>query len=80
MCWARTEQEGQRRAREIWPNALVSSEASAELPLPRHFEQITEDMGLEMISSAGSVTCGPDPEKHLSAIRGSGSFCPVSCE
>lgn len=69
VCWARTEQDGQRLAREIWPNALVSGEASGELPLPRHFEQVTEDMGPEMMTSAGQVTCGPSAEKHLAAIH-----------
>lgn len=69
ICWARTEKEGQRIAREIWPNALVSSEASAELALPRHFESVTEDMNEEMMSSAGAVSCGPDAGKHIAAIR-----------
>lgn len=69
LCWAPTEKEGQRIAREIWPNSLVSSEASAELPLPRHFESVTEDMNEDMISSAGGITCGPDAGKHLAAIR-----------
>jgi len=69
MCWARSEEEGQRRAREIWPNALVSGDASTELPLPRHFEQITQDMGAEMMTSAGQISCGPSAENHLKAIR-----------
>lgn len=69
LCWAPTEKEGQRIARETWPNALVSSEASAELPLPRHFESVTEDMNEESISPAGGITCGPDAGKHIAAIR-----------
>jgi G6PDH family F420-dependent oxidoreductase len=69
MCWAPSEKEGQQLAKEIWPNALVSGEASGELPLPRHFEQVTEDMGPEMMTSAGQVTCGPSAEKHLEAVR-----------
>ena len=69
VCWARTEREAQRIAREMWPNALVSSEASAELSLPRHFESVTEDMNEEMMSSAGAVPCGPDAGKHIAAIR-----------
>jgi coenzyme F420-dependent glucose-6-phosphate dehydrogenase len=69
VCWAKTEAEGQRRARELWPNALVSSEAAAELPLPRHFEQVTEDMSEEMMSSVGGVACGPDAGKYIDGIR-----------
>ena len=69
VCWAQTEKEGQRIAREIWPNALVSSEASAELPLPRQFESVTEEMNEEAMSTAGGITCGPDAGKHIAAIR-----------
>jgi coenzyme F420-dependent glucose-6-phosphate dehydrogenase len=69
MCWARTEEEGQKCARVIWPNALISSDATTELSLPRHFEQVTEDMSEEMISSAGGISCGPHAEKHIASIR-----------
>lgn len=69
VCWARSEKEGQQTAKEIWPNGLVSGEASGELPLPRHFEQVTEDMSPEMMTSSGQITCGPSAEKHLEAIR-----------
>jgi coenzyme F420-dependent glucose-6-phosphate dehydrogenase len=48
---------------------MISGEATTELPLPRHFEQITEDMSQEMISSIGGVSCGPDAGKHIAAIR-----------
>lgn len=40
-----------------------------ELLLPRHFEQVTQDMGPEMMTSAGQITCGPSAENHLKAIR-----------
>ena len=38
-----------------------------ELPLPRHFEQAAEAVTPEDV--AESVVCGPDPERHLAAIR-----------
>ena len=67
VCWAESEAEARRTALEWWPNAAVAGELSAELPLPRHFEQaasmVTED------SLAESVTCGPDPDRHLAAIQ-----------
>jgi coenzyme F420-dependent glucose-6-phosphate dehydrogenase len=69
VCWSRDEKEAMHRAREIWPNALVSGEATSELPLPRHFEQLTKDAKDEDIEQSGYVVCGPDPRKHLEAIR-----------
>jgi coenzyme F420-dependent glucose-6-phosphate dehydrogenase len=69
ISWASSEEEGKRIAREIWPNALVSGEVSTELRLPRQFEQVTEDMSQEMITTSGGITCGPDTQKHLDAVR-----------
>ena len=71
ICWAKSEEAGQSEAKKIWPNALVSGEASAALPLRRHFEQITEDIPSTMISSSGGITCGPSAEQHMAAIRNS---------
>ena len=52
---------------EIWPNAGITGEASQELPVPAHFEQlaqmVTEDMAVK------EVTCGPDAAQHVAAIR-----------
>jgi coenzyme F420-dependent glucose-6-phosphate dehydrogenase len=69
VSWAKSEECGQNQAKKLWPNALVSGEASGELPLPRHFEQLTEEMDATMMSSIGNITCGPDVEKHIAAIR-----------
>jgi G6PDH family F420-dependent oxidoreductase len=67
VCWAESEKEARRRAREFWPNALVSSEVSAELPLPRHFEQLTEEASEDQIAEI--IVCGPRPETHIEAIN-----------
>jgi coenzyme F420-dependent glucose-6-phosphate dehydrogenase len=69
ICWAKSEEAGQSEAKKIWPNALISGEASTELPLPRHFEQLTEDLPSAMISSSGEITCGPSAKIHIGAIR-----------
>jgi coenzyme F420-dependent glucose-6-phosphate dehydrogenase len=69
ICWAKSQEAGEVEAKKIWPNALVSSEASSELPLPRHFEQLTEDMPSTMISSSGGITCGPSAKVHIAAIQ-----------
>jgi coenzyme F420-dependent glucose-6-phosphate dehydrogenase len=67
VCWAKTEQEGRRTALEWWPNGAVSGSHFLELPLPSHFEEAAELVREEDI--AESVVCGPDPERHLAAIR-----------
>ena len=67
VCWATTEDDARRTAHRHWPNAALRGQLGQELPLPRHFEQavktVTED------DVAETVTCSPDPERHLAAIR-----------
>jgi coenzyme F420-dependent glucose-6-phosphate dehydrogenase len=67
VCWAEREDQAKRTALEWWPNALVSGAASWELPLPSHFEE-TSAWGDEN-DIGESVICGPDPERHVAAIR-----------
>jgi G6PDH family F420-dependent oxidoreductase len=67
VCWAKDEGQARKIAHEWWPNTSIPGELSAELPLPRHFEQaakiVTEDMVAEQI------VCGPDASKHVEKIR-----------
>jgi coenzyme F420-dependent glucose-6-phosphate dehydrogenase len=67
VCWAATEDEAKRTAREWWPNTSLPGQLGVELPLPRHFEQAAEMLSEDDI--AEKVPCGPDPERHLEAIR-----------
>jgi len=67
VSWAKDEQEAIDTAREWWPNTSLPGELGAELPYPRHFEQASELVTEEII--AEQVVCGPDPERHLDAIR-----------
>jgi G6PDH family F420-dependent oxidoreductase len=66
VCWAENEADARRTAHEWWPTAALKGPLTQELPLPSHFdaaaEMVTEDAVAEM------VTCGPDPEAHVSAI------------
>lgn len=67
VCWAEDEAEARRTAYRICPNVALQGELGNQLPHPRHYEQavqlVTEDDVAEVI------TCGPDPELHLAAIR-----------
>jgi G6PDH family F420-dependent oxidoreductase len=67
VCWAKDEATGRRTAREQWPTAGMESSLSWELPLPAHFEAVAKLVSEDEV--AESVTCGPDPAKHLAAIR-----------
>ena len=67
VCWATDEKAARRTAHKIWPNAAIGGELGQELPVPRHFEQAAEMVTEDEV--AERVTCGPDPEAHLDAIR-----------
>jgi G6PDH family F420-dependent oxidoreductase len=67
VCWAEDEATARRIAYEIWPNAANKGELSQELPTPAHFEQAAKMIDEEQV--AQSVVCGPDPQRHIEAIR-----------
>jgi G6PDH family F420-dependent oxidoreductase len=67
VCWAATEEEAKRTALEWWPNAVVSGNLNWELPLPSHFEDASSWADEDAV--AEKVVCGPDPERHVEAIR-----------
>jgi coenzyme F420-dependent glucose-6-phosphate dehydrogenase len=67
VCWAEDEATARRTALGRWPNGGTSGSYFLELPLPAHFEEAAETIDEEDI--AANVVCGPDPEKHLAAIR-----------
>jgi G6PDH family F420-dependent oxidoreductase len=65
VCWAETEPEARKTAKEWWPLPGVPGELNQELPLPRHFEQVAETVDEDDLKS---VACGPDPQRHLEEI------------
>ncbi|HEU4673978.1 MAG TPA: TIGR03557 family F420-dependent LLM class oxidoreductase [Candidatus Limnocylindrales bacterium] len=67
VCWASDEAVARATAFEIWPTAALTGEASQELPLPRHFEELAKMVTEEMV--AKQVVCGPDVERHVEAVR-----------
>jgi G6PDH family F420-dependent oxidoreductase len=67
VCWAEDEARARRIAKEWWPMAAVPGAASQELPLPSNFEQVSSIVSEDLL--AQSIVCGPDPQKHLDAIR-----------
>ena len=67
VCWADDEKAAIRTAHRQWPNAALTGQLSQELALPSHFEGAAEMVTEQMVTEA--VTCGPDPERHVAAIR-----------
>lgn len=65
VCWAPDEREAVETALEWWPNTSLPGELGQELPRPRHFEQAAQLVSEDNLQ----VVCGPDPERHLEAIR-----------
>jgi G6PDH family F420-dependent oxidoreductase len=67
VCWAKDEKSARRTAHQIWPTSAMGSSLSWELPLPKHFEEVAELVTEDAV--AEEIVCGPDPDKHLEAIR-----------
>jgi G6PDH family F420-dependent oxidoreductase len=67
VCWAEDESAARRTAHELWPNLGLQGQLAQEIALPAHFEQATELVNEEHVTSM--VPCGPDPERHLDMIR-----------
>ncbi|HET9732747.1 MAG TPA: TIGR03557 family F420-dependent LLM class oxidoreductase [Acidimicrobiales bacterium] len=75
VCWAPDESEARRLAFETWPTTGIPGELNQELPSPSHFEQAASLVTEEMVTSA--IPCGPDPERHVEAIR---SYIDAGCD
>jgi coenzyme F420-dependent glucose-6-phosphate dehydrogenase len=67
VCYAETEEQGLKTALEIWPNSAMGGPLGQELATTEHYEAVAELVREEDL--ADSVVCGPDPERHLEAIR-----------
>ena len=68
VCWAESEQDAAKTVKECWPLPGIPGQLSQELALPAFFEQAAELIREEDL--AETVPVGPDPERHLEAIRG----------
>jgi len=67
VCWGPDEAQCVKTVHRLWPNEALGGELAQVLPMPAHYEAATEAITEEMI--AESVPCGPDPEKHVAAIK-----------
>jgi len=67
VCYADTEAEAREIAFRYWPNAGISGQATSELRLPAYFEQVAQTLTPEQATK--QVALGPDPRRHIEAIR-----------
>jgi hypothetical protein len=67
VCYGPDEAERRRTAHRIWPNERLPGELAQILATPEHFEQASSLVTEEMIAEA--VPCGPDLDRHRSAIE-----------
>jgi G6PDH family F420-dependent oxidoreductase len=64
-CWAPDADTARRTMLRLWPNDYIPGEAAQLLPLPRHFEQVSQLVTEDMVDAP----CGPDPQPFVDAIR-----------
>jgi coenzyme F420-dependent glucose-6-phosphate dehydrogenase len=67
VCYAESEQQARKTAHEVWPNSAMGGPLGQELAITSHYEAVAELVSEDDVAEA--VTCGPDPERHLEAIR-----------
>jgi G6PDH family F420-dependent oxidoreductase len=65
VCWGADEEAARKTMHRLWRTDEIPGEAAQLLPLPRHFEQIADLIGVDQISAP----CGPDPAAHVAGIR-----------
>lgn len=67
VCFGEDEGASRRLAHELWAVEELPGQLNQEVALPAHFEQAVELVDEDMV--AEKVPCGPDPERHVAAIR-----------
>lgn len=67
VCWARSEREGRRVAREWWPMGALGGSLGTDLARPSQVEAASAPLSEDDV--AATVLCGPDIDRHLDAIR-----------
>jgi coenzyme F420-dependent glucose-6-phosphate dehydrogenase len=67
VCYGSSEQEARETAFQIWPNAALKGTLTQDLPAPPDFEAATEMITQDDVAKL--ITCGPDPDKHIAALR-----------
>jgi coenzyme F420-dependent glucose-6-phosphate dehydrogenase len=67
VCFDPEEKRAEDIVHEVWGFSGLPGPLLQELPLPSHFEKTAGLLRREEVVKA--IACGPDPEKHVKAIR-----------
>jgi len=67
VCWSEDEAEARRTAHRLCPSVALPGDLNVELPTPSEFEAAVRMVDEDAVAEV--ITCGPDPARHLAAIR-----------
>jgi G6PDH family F420-dependent oxidoreductase len=67
ICYGQDEAAARKLAYERWKTSGVPGQLNQELAMPSHFEEASQLVTEEVV--AHSITSGPDPERHVKAIK-----------
>jgi len=67
VCWAKSERQARKTAHEIWALAALQGSLFTEIARPSDFEAAMKPIQEKAVAEA--IVCGPDPQKHIDAIR-----------
>ena len=67
VCWGEDEATARRHVHRLWSIEALPGEMAQVLPTPAHFEQVTSLVTEDQL--AAKIPCGPDIERHVSAIN-----------
>lgn len=65
VCWGPDEAAARKAMHRMWRTDQIPGEAVQLLPLPRHFSQLADLIGVDDITAP----CGPDADVHIQGIR-----------
>jgi G6PDH family F420-dependent oxidoreductase len=65
VCWGADEEIARKTMHRLWRTDEIPGETAQLLPLPRHFQQVADLIGIDQISAP----CGPDPAAHVAGIK-----------
>jgi coenzyme F420-dependent glucose-6-phosphate dehydrogenase len=67
VCWAYSAEEARETVKYWWPTSAISGPLHADLPTPKHFEDVVEAMGEPKVPE--DTILGPNPNSYLKAIQ-----------
>jgi G6PDH family F420-dependent oxidoreductase len=67
VCWAHSQEEARETVKYWWPTSGISGPLHADLPTPKHFDDVVEAMGEPIIPE--DTVLGPDPAAYLEGIQ-----------